>query len=243
MANGEGTIISNGSKQMILKGGQWVDYTGPPAGGGRGMQGSNAKLSNQDQMFLNELQKDAQKANETARIYDKAETAVKDLKTGPYRGQFLGAATPEDNGGILDTIGGLVVGAPARLSGAISKKDTDNYQYLRSLQQLNVLEGQTRQRGVQTEGDAARIMLSELSPTKTVNTNLQVIANGRQKAQRAQAKANFYDNWAKTYGLHGLDENGDNASAAWTKRGDEITKQMFGKSNTTIKVISRKRIP
>lgn len=241
------TIISDGKgNYMISKGGQWVPYNGP-LGPQRGTTGSSGRLSAQDQKFLNDLSTQAQTANETARIYDRAEQDVKRLGTGPYRGQFLGMATPEDNGGILDKIGAVLIGGPARITGAIRGKDTDAFQRLRGLQSQQVLQGQLAQKGPQTESDAARLMLTEISPSKTVPTNLDIIQQGRAKAQRAQAKAQFYNEWAQKFGgVRGLNPKGTNVDAAWSKYGDQFTQQMFRKSqpnsSATVKVISRQKV-
>jgi hypothetical protein len=252
----EGTIIRSpdGTQRKILKGGQWVDYAGPvpgqSSGSKRGLTGSNANLSPDDQKFLNRLADEASGANETARIYDRATGLVKSLKTGPWRNSLLlSPAVPEDKGGILDTIGSVVVGGPARATGALTPKEISAYQELKALTNQQVLEKQIQQKGTQTEGDAARMMLTDISPGKNVDVNLNIIGNGRFKAQRVQAKSQFYNQWAQKYGLHGSNEQGLSADAYWAKFGDKYTRQIFPiqqakpKGNSGVKVISIKELP
>lgn len=222
-------------------GSNWVGI--PGTGGGKG---AGAALSPGDRQFLNTLSQQAADAGETRRVYERARSDVHTLQTGPYRGRFMQMATPEDNGGILDTIGSVVLGAPARLLGAIRGKETDAYQRLRGLQSQQVLQGQLAQKGPQTESDAARLMLTEISPSKTVPTNEDIISKGVSKADRARAKSVFYTWFANKYGLHGLSPHGYTADQLWANNPDGITQQAFGRtqqgSAPPIKVLSRTKV-
>lgn len=241
------TIAKNANGDMIiLKGNQWVPYTGPDPALSKGPGGSRA--SQQDVKLLNEYGSAAADAAEVERIYKRAATDIKKFHTGPYRGTIMGMATPEDNGGFMDKLGAVVIGAPARLTGAITSEDTNRYQKLRSLQQYRVLGEQTRQKGVQTEGDAARIMLAEISPTKTEEANMDIIRNGIARMQRVKAKAAFYTKWANKYGLHGQNAAGQTADQVWGTKSDILTKEMFGDPEdalgtpSKIRVISRTKV-
>jgi hypothetical protein len=219
-------------------GANWVGV--PGTGTGRA-----AGISPSDQKFLNELTTEAATASETHRIYDRAEQAIHKLHTGPYRGAFMQAATPEDNGGILDRVGAIAIGGPARVLGAIKPEETSAYQTLRGLQSQQVLQAQLAQKGPQTESDAARMMLTEISPSKSPDVNLDIINRGRQKLQRVQAKASFFSQWAQKYGLHGTNEKGMTATDVWSRNQDAITASMFkpkAASTSTIKVLSRTKV-
>lgn len=210
--------------------------------------GGGAKMSPQAQKFLNDLSTAAQGARETGKIYDEAGKAVSTLQPGPNRGRFLEIATPEEGGGILDTLGAIVVGAPARAIGAITPEETNAYQTLRALQSSNVLTRQIEQKGPQTESDAARLMLTELSPSKSEAVNKEIVERGRHKTRREQAKAIFYTRFANKWGLNGTSPHGHTADELWAKQGDAITRQLFeGKpilkqqptGTSRIRVISR----
>jgi len=164
----------------------WVNV----AGSGSAM-GGGKKMSVQAQNFLNNLSQQAADAGETRRVYERARQDVKTLQPGPYRGALMQAATPEDNGGFFDRLGAIAIGGPLRLIGAITPQETEAYQHMRGLQSQQILQTQLAQKGPQTESDAARMMLTELSPGKTAAVNNDVINKGISKADRARAKSIF----------------------------------------------------
>lgn len=174
-----------------------------------------AKLVNPDRTVLNDLEMQSRVAGDTLREYGAAQAAIKQLNPGPFRGAFLDAAIPNEGGSILDKIGATVIGGPARALGAISPQDVNSYQRLKGLQSQRVLQEQLAQKGPQTDSDAARLQLTELSPSKTKTVNEQVIRSGQEKAQRAQARAPFYARWANQYGLNGVDASGRSVEQAF----------------------------
>jgi hypothetical protein len=221
-------------------GANWVGVAGSlkPSGGG--------KMSPQTQNFLNTLSTQAADAAETRRVYERARQDVSALQPGPYQGAFMQAATPEDNGGIFDRLGAIVIGAPARLTGAITPKETEAYQRMRGLQSQQVLQAQLAQKGPQTESDAARMMLTELSPGKTAAVNEDIISKGIAKTDRARAKAIFYSQFANKWGLNGVTPHGYTADQLWASDGNRITQSLFGPkpkaSAPDIRIISRQRV-
>lgn len=216
-----------------------VPGTGTPGGGGKG------KFSPQAQNFLNDLSKNAGSAREVGKLYSNVESSLKAIRPGPYRNRLLlSPAIPEDNGGILDAISGALIGGPARLTGAVTPKEVSNYQTVRAIQNAAVLERQLPQKGPQTESDAARMMLADISPGKDLAANERIINAGRQKIQREQARATFYTKFANKWGLNGVSPHGFTADELWAKSGDEYTKRLFNKSEpTTFNVISREKVP
>jgi len=218
----------------------WVNV----AGSGSAM-GGGKKMSVQAQNFLNNLSQQAADAGETRRVYERARQDVKTLQPGPYRGALMQAATPEDNGGFFDRLGAIAIGGPLRLIGAITPQETEAYQHMRGLQSQQVLQAQLAQKGPQTESDAARMMLTELSPGKTAAVNNDVINKGISKADRARAKSIFYSHFANKWGLNGVSPHGYTADQLWASDGDRITKSLFGtpqNSTSTIKVLSREKV-
>lgn len=209
---------------------------------------AGSKLSVQAQNFLNTLSTQAAEAQETSRLYDQAGTAIKTLKPGPNRGRYLEAATPEEGGGFLDTLGAIAIGGPSRLLGAITPQETDAFQDLRRLQSAQVLGQQLLQKGPQTESDAARLQLTELSPSKSEEVNNRVIESGKAKTDRVRAKSAWYTLWANKYGLNGTDPDGNTADSLWAKSADYITKRILHGAPSRfpqgggIKVLSRTKV-
>lgn len=206
-------------------------------------------LSKEDSVFLNKLSTQAGAAGETQRIYEQAGKDIATLKPGPNRGRFLQMAIPEEGGGILDTLGALVIGAPAKLTGAINDKEVEAYQRLKGLQAGNVLTRQLEQSGPQTESDAARLALTEISPSKGVDANASIIKEGTAKTRRAQAKAAFYRMYANKWGsLNAVTPHGYTVDQIWSKMSDRLTDQLLGpvgggrSDAPKIKVISRRKV-
>lgn len=189
----------------VVKNGQLVAATSAP--------GSPVprKLSVQEQNFLNGKVSAAEEGMAVKRDYDEADAARKRLGTGPFWGSVLGAALPDEDGGILDKLGTWVIGAPLRATGALSDKDTTDYQTLKRVQARRVLAEQKQQKGVQTEGDAARIKAGDMSPLLTSEANAAAIKRGRAESQILIDRADFLIKWANKYGVNGTNENGQSA--------------------------------
>lgn len=200
----------------------------------------------QTRAYLNDLSSKAADAAEAMRIYDAAEQPLKKLHPGPGRGRLMEIATPEEGGGLLDTIGGVLVGGPARALGAITPDETDAYQKIRGYQSRQVLQAQLAQKGVQSESDAARMQLTELSPSKSLDVNMDVINRGRDRARRAQARAIFYSRFANDWGLNGVDRQGRTADQIWAQEADKLTNEILGppknSKSRTITVLSRTKV-
>jgi hypothetical protein len=109
-----------------------------------------------------------------------------------------------------------------------------------------VLGEQILQKGPQTESDAARMQLTEISPSKSTNVNREIIEAGKHKANRVRAKAAFYTKFANHYGLNGVNPKGMTADQLWVAMGDAFTKQLFPQDygsgqSAPIRVISRRK--
>jgi hypothetical protein len=240
---GQGTIISDGQGHYKkLVGNDWVDFTpnDPNMATGNKKTGGG-KLSPQDQAFLNRLSEQAAGAGEINRRYDQATGDVSAMHTSPGRGRLMQYATTEEGGGLGDTAGALTIGMPLRVLGAITPKETDAFQNLQRLQSAQVLEKQLAQKGVQTEGDQARIKLTELSPMKSENVNQETIRQGRAANRRAIGQATFYTAWANKYGLHGTNPEGMTADQVWAQVSDAITDRVLGKAKTVREALAARR--
>lgn len=204
------TATGKKGEKYTFQGGAWHMTSGPSARAGG--------MSAQAQKFLNELQTQAQSAAETKAQYRSADASIRRLKPGPWRGAFLDAAIPEEGGGLLDRMGAVAIGGPAKLLGAVTDQDVQDFQRLKGLGSARVLEGQIAQKGPQTESDAARLALTEISPYKKPDVNAQIIRSGEAKADRALARAPFYTQWANKFGLNGVNERGQSVEQAFQEQ-------------------------
>lgn len=187
---------------IVYRNGQWVSAPSAP---GAPVQ---RKLSPQEQKVLNEANAAAQEGQSIQRDYNELDSARKRLGTGPWRGSFLDAAIPTEDGGIMDTLGGWLIGGPARLVGAIDQGDVDAYNTFRRVQSRRVLAEQKQQRGVQTEGDAARIKAGDVGVRASSSANAGAVQRGRQESQLLIDRASALTQWANRYGVNGLNERG-----------------------------------
>jgi len=224
-----GDIATNPStgEQKQFNGREWVKVTGSTPR-------VAPKMSVEAQKQLNGLNAQAAAARETATEYSNAQAALKRLKPGPFRGAFLDAAIPEQGGNLMDKLGSIVIGGPAKILGAVTPQDTTDFQRLKGLQAQRVLTGQIEQKGPQTDSDAARLNLTEISPYKTSEVNAAVVDSGRKKADRAIKRAPFYSKWANTYGLNGVDEKGRSVEQAFQ---EDLNKSSAPKGNGGWKLV------
>ncbi|TXH45951.1 MAG: hypothetical protein E6Q97_30610 [Desulfurellales bacterium] len=205
-----GTVISDGKghyKQWSGSG--WSDIAPPAVGSPTG----GRKMSVAEQKMLDEQRQGAQSALEAKVRTQEIAPALRRLKGGPMRGMFLDAAIPSSKGGFLDALGGMVIGGPARLLGAISPQEVADYQQVDRAATLSTRQSETGEKGVQTEGDAARALLAAVTPS---NINPDAVTRSiLGKADRQISRADFYTKWANKYGLSGLDENGRSVERAF----------------------------
>lgn len=200
---------------VMYKGGQWVNSAAP--GGAPGAPFVAHQLSKEDRQVLDGLNTNAQQAGEVVHQYQDAAKAAHRLGTGQGRAMMMDAATRTDGGGLMDGLGAALIGGPLRMAGAITPQMTADYQTLKAIQMRRVLAEQTLQKGVQTEGDAARIKAGDINPSMEPSAYDEATQRGMGVAQRAQSRAQFYTKWAQQYGLNGTDPNGDSVENAFTK--------------------------
>lgn len=179
------------------------------------------ELSKQQEIELAKMRGNLGAVDNTRRLYNQVEEVVKRFGTGPYRGGVVGFLTPEPDDGIVERVIGSPLGWLAKTTGLLPEKDIADYQDLKAMQSERVAERQLEQKGVQTESDAARYKLADISPSNTIETNARIIARGRKAMDRASEKVTFYTKWANRFGLNGLNKNGVDVNRAW-----EVYQQM-----------------
>lgn len=220
-------------ERVVFRGGNWHRMTS-------GAPGSPVArpIDPQARKVLNDLNAQANEAREIQRQYQDAGQAIRRLKPGPARARYLESAIPDENGGVLDTLGAIAIGGPSRLLGAISSQDISDFQRLRGLQSQRVLSEQIQQKGPQTESDAARMQMTEISPYKDTSTNMAIIRAGMAKTQRVQQRANFYTQWANRFGLNGTNPQGETVEQAFQRSiGAQASPAAKASSGVTIRRI------
>lgn len=200
------TATGKKGEKYVFTGGAWHIAPG----------GAGPTLSKTDQAAITGLNSDAAKAAEIVAQYNQVKPVLKRFHPGPFRGALMDAAIPQEKGGIGNAITSTVIGAPLRALGVVSPQDVEDFQNIQRVKTQRVLDEQTRQKGVQTEGDAARIAQSTISPRKTLDANYATIAADTQRLNRTAGRAPFYSNWAHKYGgLQAPNEQGQSVEQAY----------------------------
>lgn len=208
-AEGQTATDHKTGEKMIYRNGQWVDNSAP------GAPVVAQKLAPQDKAVLDRLNESSASMGEALRQEQAAVPALQRLHPGPFRGAFLDAALPSIGGGFMDKAGATIIGGPAKLMGLLPSQDVSDYQTADRARNQRVLAEQILQKGPQTESDAARMAATTLGPATNMDVNNNIVASDAQLHSRVASRANFYANWAKTYGLNGVDASGNSVEKAF----------------------------
>lgn len=181
-----------------------------PSGGG--------SLSVQDNKALNEMRDGHSAALTVNRDYRETAKSIDRLNASPAYAKLLDMLIPSEGGGVMDAIGGGIG------SMVLDDQTVSDFQNLKGLQSKRVMDAQIAQKGPQTEADAARLQLAEVSPFKTKKTNIEVMRRGMADATLAKRKLPFFQQWANQYGLNGTDRKGRTADQAWREVADKVYK-------------------
>lgn len=179
---------------------------------------NGAGLSIQDNKALNEMRGENAAALSVNRDYREVAKTLDRANLTPAKAKWLETWIPRENGGVMDAIGGYIG------EQFLAPQTVSDFQTLRSLQSKRVMDAQIAQKGPQTEADAARLQLAEVSPFKTKQANIGVMRRGMADATIAKRKLPFFQVWANKYGLNGLNERGQTADQAWRGVSDAVYK-------------------
>jgi len=158
-----------------------------------------AATSPQDRKALSEASAKAQMERDASRDYDVTERAVRTMGTGPSKAAFLDAMTYSENGGILDTIGGLIGHVP-RVLGIIDDETMDARDTLNTVAARNVTRGQTLPPGPASDRDVALARTAGVTPYKGIRENLRIIEAARRDSGLEQARALLKSKWIAKFG-------------------------------------------
>lgn len=184
-------------------------------------KGSIGKLGVQDNKALNEMRDAHSSALTVNRDYREVAGALDRTNMSPAKAAWLETMVPSEDGGFFDKLG-AAIGQGAQGLGLLDPQTVTDYQTLRGLQSKRVMDAQIAQKGPQTEADAARLQLGEVSPLKTKDANIAVMKRGMADAVLAKRKLPFFQKWANQYGLNGVNSRGESADDAWRRVSDKV---------------------
>jgi len=182
--------------------------------------GTGRKLSPQEQKYLNDLREQGASGANALSQYQKAAAAIERSEITPYRAAQIESTIPQEGSGFS-------AGQRwNRFIYGVDDQEVSDFQYLNGLTSAQVLDRQMEQKGPQTESDAARLKLTEISPFKSQAANAEVIGDGVLRSRMLAGKAPFYTRWANRYGLNGLDPQGRSADDVWLNALDEAQTEL-----------------
>lgn len=176
----------------------------------KGLNGAppmSASVSN----YINGLRDQSQSASNSLTQYQRAAEVLARSKMTPTRAAQVESAIPQEGGGLTGALGALF----RRTINGVDEQEIADFQYLQGLQSGQVLDRQIEQKGPQTESDALRLKLTEISPFKSMAANAEVISDGALRSRLLSRKAPFYVAWHNKYGMNGVDEHGRTADDVW----------------------------
>lgn len=184
---------------------------------------SQNPISETDQKFINEMRTGTGDMTTLLRDITAAQTAVDRFQPGPDKGALYENLVPEENDW-LPTVGVKKLG---RFVAGIDDQGIKDYQRLKSLQESRVLQNQQAQKGPQTESDALRMKLADISPSKDSSVNAAILAEAQFDALMNQQEPEFYTKWANKYGsVNAKNKQGRTAGEVWAEAYTKGLKQM-----------------
>jgi len=192
---GQGAISKDGKTRVVYKGGQWVkDDTYVPASAA---PGAKVDTSAADMKAMTDASAKAEAERDSLRTYAGAAKAVDDMDTGPVKAAWLDAIVPDEDGGILDKVGGIL-GTVARPF--VSQKTLDARDQLKTVNANVALAGSQQMKGSSSDKDTALMRLSGIGPAKRPAENHRIIDEAIYNSGREQARALVTADWIGKYG-------------------------------------------
>lgn len=184
---------------------------------------SQNPISETDQKFINEMRTGTGDMTTLLRDITAAQNAVDRFKPNPDRGVLFNNLVPEED----DWLPTAWAKKAGRGIAGISDQEVKDFQTLKSLQEARVLQAQQAQKGPQTEADALRMKMSDVSPAKAAQVNARILAEAQFDALMNQKEPEFYTIWANTWGsINAKNSRGETAGQVWAREYDKRLKQM-----------------
>jgi hypothetical protein len=158
-----------------------------------------AKTTPQDMKVLGEASSKAQAERDALRDYDSVERDVKTFGTGPLKARLIDALTPDQDGGILDAVGG-VIGIIPRSWGLPSEETLRARDHLNTVSAQTALRGSQQMKGSSSDKDTALMRMAGVSPYKSEAENLRIMAAARRDSALEQTRAGMKAAWIARHG-------------------------------------------
>ena len=185
---GQTATSKDRKSRIVFRGGQWVnDDTFAP----------KAKTSATDQKALQEYMTKAATERDMLRQYKNASEAVDTMGTGPFNAWLMDAVTPQPEGGVWDSIGG-VIGSPIRWAYSNERKQARDH--LKTVEADASIAASTALKGPATDRDMGLIRLTGVNPYKTKRENKRIINDASYQAGLEQVRAQSAAAWINKYG-------------------------------------------
>lgn len=156
-----------------------------------------AKTTPQDMMLLRDSTSKAEVERSARRDYSATRQAVRDMNTGPLKAAYLDAITPEQDGGVLDKVGGFL-GAPLRLF--VSDKTMAARDRLKTLSAQVALKGSQMMKGSSSDKDTAIMRMAGVSDYKGSTENNRLLDDAERESAIEQHRASLKAQWINRYG-------------------------------------------
>lgn len=175
-----------------------LDWTGvktdtAPSSGG----GGRSKPSSDDMKALIAASDKASAERDASLEYDSLSKAVDDFDTGPVKARFLDMVLPDQDGGVLDTLG-ATVGLLARPF--ISERTIAARDRLNTASAQTALDGSQLMKGASSDKDTALMRTAGISPYKTKAENKRILSSAQRDSGLEQARALVKSRWIAKYG-------------------------------------------
>jgi hypothetical protein len=156
-----------------------------------------AKTTPQDMMLLRDSTAKAEAERAAQRDYASTRKAVNDMNTGPLKAAYLDAITPEQDGGILDKVGGFL-GAPLRLF--VSDKTMAARDRLKTNSAQIALKGSSMMKGSSSDKDTAIMRTAGVSDYKGTTENNRLLDDAERESSIEQHRASLKAQWINRFG-------------------------------------------
>lgn len=165
--------------------------------GGPASSGGDAKTYAGDVAELRDASNKASAERDLTRDYGVTEKAVRDFDTGPVKARFLDMVLPDQDGGIMDTVG-ATVGLLARPF--ISDKTIAARDHLNTVSAQSALVGSGQMSGSSSDKDTALMRTAGVSPYKSTTENLRIMKAAKRDSGLEQVRAGMKSLWITRFG-------------------------------------------
>jgi len=164
---------------------------------GPSMSPARTKPTSDDMKALIAASDKAAAERDASLEYDSLRKAVSDFDTGPVKARFLDMVLPDQDGGVLDTIG-ATVGLLARPF--ISDRTMAARDRLNTASAQTALEGSQMMKGSSSDKDTALMRTAGVSPYKSSGENRRILNAAQRDSGLEQTRSLLKSRWIAKFG-------------------------------------------